>query len=172
MSKDIFINDLAQPILNKEQRSIVESLQKINIKLNKDEILAEACEITALNDFGSMDFEERLSLLCNAWNANVNLTSIGLLSLRAKLTQFAANRLLIHQSLVSNPQIEEVKIVDPIIVVGLPRSGTTHLLNLLAADKRLRSLPLWESYEPIQNPNEPQNGEINPRYTRATMHGR
>ena len=167
MSKDIFINDLAQPILNKEQRSIVESLQKINIKLNKDEILAEACEITALNDFGSMDFEERLSLLCNAWNANVNLTSIGLLSLRAKLTQFAANRLLIHQSLVSNPQIEEVKIVDPIIVVGLPRSGTTHLLNLLAADKRLRSLPLWESYEPIQNPNEPQNGEINPRYTRC-----
>ena len=41
------------------------------------------------------------------------------------------------------------------IVIGLPRSGTTNLVNLLAADTRFRSLPLWESYEPVPNPNEP-----------------
>ena len=67
---------------------------------------------------------------------------------------FAKNRLLIQDLLTRHPEIHDVKIKAPIIVAGLPRSGTTHLLNLLAADSRLRSLPLWESYEPVPTPGE------------------
>ena len=36
-------------------------------------------------------------------------------------------------------------------MTGLPRSGTTHLVNLLASDTRFRSLPLWEADEPVPN---------------------
>ena len=54
------------------------------------------------------------------------------------------------------------------IVVGLPRSGTTHLVNLLAADSRFRSMPLWESYEPVPNPEEPSEVDgVDPRWTRC-----
>jgi hypothetical protein len=67
---------------------------------------------------------------------------------------FASTRLLVEQKISAHPQILQEKIHAPIIVAGLPRSGTTHLLNLMAADSRLRSLPLWESYEPLALPAE------------------
>ena len=82
--------------------------------------------------------------------------------------RYAANRLLIRDLLRRHPEILEIPIVRPVIVVGLPRSGTTHLVNLLAADTRFRSLPLWESYEPVPNPNEPPEIEgVDPRWTRC-----
>ena len=37
----------------------------------------------------------------------------------------------------------------PIVICGLPRTGTTHLHNLMSADPALRSLPYWESLEPV-----------------------
>src|SRR3546814_2544988 len=61
-----------------------------------------------------------------------------------------------------------IKIDRPIIVAGLPRSGTTHLLGLLSADKRLRSLPWWEAIAPVPAPgDEPTTDDPNPRWTRA-----
>ncbi len=54
------------------------------------------------------------------------------------------------------------------MVVGMPRSGTTHLLNLLGADSRLRSTPLWQTYAPVPNPREPMNPDgSDPRYARV-----
>jgi len=41
----------------------------------------------------------------------------------------------------SLPEIHEVEVERPIVVVRLPRSGTTHLVNLMAADHRRRALP-------------------------------
>jgi hypothetical protein len=61
-----------------------------------------------------------------------------------------------------------VQLGAPIIVVGLPRSGTTHLVNLIAADDRLRSMPLWEGYEPVPLRGDgPGRDAIDPRYTRC-----
>jgi len=75
---------------------------------------------------------------------------------------------LIQDLLLRHPEIHKVTIMAPIIVAGLPRSGTTHLLNLMAADQRLRALPLWESYEPVPMPGEQllENG-VDPRYQRC-----
>lgn len=81
----------------------------------------------------------------------------------------AANRLKIHDLLRRHPEILDIRIEAPLIVIGLPRSGTTHLVNLLAADSRFRSMPLWESYEPVPDPNDP-DGEVaavDPRWTRC-----
>ena len=47
------------------------------------------------------------------------------------------------------PRSRERAIRAPIVIVGLPRTGTTHLHNLMAADPALRSLPYWESLEPV-----------------------
>ena len=46
-------------------------------------------------------------------------------------------------------RVNELEIERPLIIAGLPRSGTTHLLNLIGADPRLRALRRWESQEPI-----------------------
>ena len=80
----------------------------------------------------------------------------------------ASNRLRIRALLREHPEIERVAIERPIIVVGLPRSGTTHLVNLIAADARLRSLPLWESQEPVPDPRErPGADGVEPRHARS-----
>jgi hypothetical protein len=80
----------------------------------------------------------------------------------------ASNRLLIQDLLARHPEILEIEIDRPVIVVGLPRSGTTNLVNLLAADTRFRSMPLWESYEPVPNPLEPASVDgVDPRWNRS-----
>ena len=64
-----------------------------------------------------------------------------------------------------------MEITAPIIVVGLPRSGTTHLVNLIAADTRLRSLPavgeLRAGPRPRRGSGPASEPGADPRYRRA-----
>jgi Sulfotransferase family len=168
MSDSIRIADLAAPDLNEFQKSILAFGETLTVSLNADEILKEAKAAVSLDDFGPMDFTVRLKLLCDEWSNDTGLNNLGRMSLRNKLLLFAKNRLLIQDLLNRHPEIHDVEIRAPIIVAGLPRSGTTHLLNLMAADSRLRALPLWESYEPVPTPGEAflKDG-TDPRYQRC-----
>ena len=136
------------------QLSALAYAETLQIELTSQSVLQEASQATGLEDFGPPDFLARLELLCDEWGSDTSLVNLGRLSLRNKLLQHAKSRLLIQDVLSRHPEIHAVEIQAPIIVAGLPRSGTTHLLNLMAADSRLRALPLWESYEPIPLPGE------------------
>lgn len=168
MSEQIRITDLARPQLTEQQRGAVAYGETLTVDLSPDSILDEARQATGLADFGPEDFLERLHLLCSEWGQDEDLLGLGRLALRNKLLQQAKNRLLIQAVLQRHPEIHQVNISAPIIVAGLPRSGTTHLLNLMAADQRLRALPLWESYEPVPMPGEGllESG-VDPRYQRC-----
>ena len=168
MDEEIRITDLAQPLRSEMQLSALAYAETLQIELTSQSVLQEASQATGLEDFGPPDFLARLELLCDEWGSDTSLVNLGRLSLRNKLLQHAKSRLLIQDVLSRHPEIHEVEIQAPIIVAGLPRSGTTHLLNLMAADSRLRALPLWESYEPIPLPGESllENG-IDPRYQRC-----
>ena len=168
MSEDIRISDLAEPELSELQKSIHAYGETLQVSLDASEILEEAKAEVSLDDFGPLDFLKRLELLCDEWGSDPGLNNLGRMSLRTKLLLFARSRLLIQDLLNRHPEIHDVQIRAPIIVVGLPRSGTTHLLNLMAADSRLRALPLWESYEPVPLPGETalEDG-TDPRYQRC-----
>ncbi len=168
MSNVIEIMDLAEPVLSDMQRAAIEYDETLTIDFKRDGILQEAMEATGLGDFGPDDYLERLDLLLDEWGSDEGLTGIGRLGLRNKLLSFAKSRLLIQDLLKRHPEIHDQRIERPIIVAGLPRSGTTHLLNLMAADQGLRSLPLWESYEPIPLPGENASADVNdPRFRRC-----
>ncbi|CAH0991188.1 hypothetical protein SIN8267_01290 [Sinobacterium norvegicum] len=169
MSNDIHIDDLAHPVYSELQQSAVDYGKTLTVELDRQSIMAEAESKTGLSDWGPSDFLPRLDLLCDEWNSDQGLSGLGRLSLRNKLLQHAISRLLIQDQFNRHPEILAVKIERPIIVAGLPRSGTTHLLNLMAADSRLRALPLWESYEPVPLPNEGllEDG-TDPRYQRCS----
>jgi hypothetical protein len=80
------------------------------------------------------------------------------------------NRLLIEDLLRRHPEILEERITAPIVICGLPRTGTTHLHNLMSADPALRSLPYWESLEPVLAEREqPAPGALDPRQQRTEM---
>lgn len=168
MPDDIRIDDLLQPVLNDFQKAARAYGDSLQLDFTVDGILAQAREATGLDDFGPDDFLERLGLLVDEWSSDEGLTGLGRLSLWNKLSLFARSRLLIQDHLKRHPEVHEVEIERPIIVAGLPRSGTTHLLNLLAADSRKHSLPLWESYEPLPMPGEaPGPDGVDPRYQRC-----
>jgi hypothetical protein len=101
-------------------------------------------------------------------NADDNRTNLGRMTLFNDSVRYATTRLRINALIAEHPEIHDQKINRPIIVVGLPRSGTTHLVNLMAADQRLRSMPLWEGQEPVPDPTEvPGPDGIDPRWTRC-----
>ncbi len=165
---EIRITDLAQPVLTAQQRAALEFCDTLEFDFSEPGVLGKAREATGLNDFGAEDFRERLEVLLGEWGNDTGLTGVGRMALHNKLVQHATSRLLIEDTLKKHPEILDLEIKAPIIVAGLPRSGTTHLLNLMAADSRLRSLPLWEAYEPLPRPGEtPLPDGTDPRWQRC-----
>jgi hypothetical protein len=65
MTEQIRITDLGQPELTEMQQGAVDYGESLVIELTPDSIMAEAREVTGLDDFGPTDFLERLSLLCD-----------------------------------------------------------------------------------------------------------
>ncbi|MEO2167904.1 MAG: sulfotransferase [bacterium] len=168
MADEIHIDDLREPILNDFQKAALAYGETLDLDFTVSGILEQARRATGLDDFGADDFRDRLGLLVDEWSKDNGLTGIGRLTLWNKLTLFARSRLLIHDHLRLHPEVHDEEIREPIIVVGLPRSGTTHLLNLIAADPAVHSLPLWESYEPLPMPGEsPSADGVDPRHARC-----
>ena len=168
MPEEIRITDLRAPQYDQAQLAALQFGETLRVEFSLEAVLGEACEQTGLSDFGADDFRERLALLLDEWGSDTGLSGLGRYSLHRKLVLYARNRLLIEDLLRRHPEILTLNIDRPIIVAGLPRSGTTHLLNLLAADQRFCSLPLWESYEPVPLPGEAALADgTDPRYQRC-----
>jgi hypothetical protein len=168
MSTDIVIDDLRHPILNDDQKAARAWGDANPIVFDEEAVLAQARDKTGLSDFGPDDFRARLRMLTDEWNADRGISNIHRHTLLSYLNRYAVNRLLIQDFQTKHPEIHDETIEKPIIVAGLPRSGTTHMVNILAADARLRSLPLWESYEPLPIPGEPTLPDgTDPRYKRC-----
>ena len=165
----IRITDLREPELTDVQRAALDHGERHPVELTVDAVLAAAVERTDLADFGADDFRARLGLWLDEVDADPERTGLGRMMLFRDCVRYAGNRLRIRDLLTRHPEILDVEIASPIVVVGLPRSGTTHLVNLIAADRRLRSLPLWESYEPVPGPDDAPAASpaADPRYRRA-----
>ena len=166
--KPLRIDDLAAPVLTPLQSAAMKAVAGIEVDLSERSVLDEARAQTGLSDFGADDFRERLQVWLQALAEDADLGPIGRIGGRRDIVRYASNRLRFEDLLRRHPEIREVEIRAPIIIAGLPRSGTTHLLNLIAADSRLRSLPYWESVEPIPTPGEePGEDGVDPRLARC-----
>src|SRR5882757_3546918 len=169
MSHEIVIDDLRHPILSDLQKRGQAYGDANPVSFTEAAVLDHARAQTGLTDFGPDDFRERLNMLLDEWNADDGLSNVHRITLWGYVVRYAANRLLIQDMLKRHPEIHDEVIEKPIIVAGLPRSGTTHMVNILAADQRLRSLPLWESFEPLPMPGEAMLTDgSDPRYKRCT----
>ena len=167
-AEKIEIKDLRNPVLNDFQKAGLAYGESNPVELTLDAVLDAATQATGLEDFGPVDFHERLSLWLSETDENPERTALGRMILFNDCVRAAANRLRIRDLLKQHPEIHDVEIERPIIVVGLPRSGTTHLVNLIASDQRLRSMPLWEGQEPVADVRErPSEDGIDPRWARC-----
>jgi hypothetical protein len=168
----IRIDDLAEPRFSREVDEMRAAMAAIatEVQLEPDPLMEQAKAETGLDDFGDDRFRDPLDVLCTALRTEAGLGPAGVVNTYAQLLQLLKNRLLIEDVLSRHPEIHDVRIERPIIICGLPRTGTTHLHNLMAADPALRSLPYWESLEPVLADGErPAPGEPDPRRARAEL---
>jgi hypothetical protein len=166
----VVLDDLAAPRFapDIDQLLVAMAAMAFACPLEADAICAAAEEQTGLHDFGEPRYRDRLEILCEALRTEAGLSAAGVVSLYSQLLQLMKNRLLIEDLLRRHPEIADVEIVRPIIIAGLPRTGTTHLHNLISADPAWRSLPYWESLEPVLADSErPAPGEPDPRLART-----
>ena len=165
----IAIDDLIDPRLTETQRQVLEYTESRLVSLDIDAMIADAVEQAGSDDLGyTGEFAGRLSAYVAAVESDTALTQLGRGTLRSRIVRLLRNRISRADLLKRYPEIESIEIEGPIIVVGMPRSGTTHLVNLLAADRRRRALPYWESQEPIPARGRgPDVYGVDPRYGRA-----
>ncbi|OBG98605.1 hypothetical protein A5697_15850 [Mycobacterium sp. E3251] len=166
---EIDFDDLTAPKLTDVQRQILDFTEARVVDFDIDRMLAEAAEEAGLDDLDDVDgFGDRLAAHVAAIEADEGLRQLTRASLRQRVVRLLRNRLSLTELLKRYPEIEAIPIERPFIVVGMPRSGTTHLVNLIAADPRRRALPYWESQEPIPARGQgPGISGVDPRYARA-----
>jgi Sulfotransferase family len=166
---DIDFDDLTSPKLTDLQRQILRYTETRHVDFDMDRMLTEAIDQAGTDDLDDTDgFGERLSTHVAAIEADDGLTQLTRSSLRQRVVRLLRNRLSLTDLVKRYPEIESIPIEKPFIVVGMPRSGTTHLVNLVAADPRRRALPYWESQEPIPAHGQgPDICGVDPRYARA-----
>ena len=124
------------------------------VKLDDEILLAAARRATGLADFGPGDFRAPLEAFCSSLDAEARLSFAGRLLARREIFVLLCNRLQIEDTLKRNPEIGEQEVREPLFIVGLSRSGTSILHELLAQDRRHRTLLTWEARYPCPPPEQ------------------
>jgi len=114
--------------------------------------MAAAQRRTGLSDWGDASFREAFRRLLEAYECTANLHLLGRLALRQECLRLLSNRLRMQEDLKRFPCIEQTPIRKPLVIVGLPRTGTTLLHQLLAQDPSARVPRLWELLQPSPPP--------------------
>ena len=149
-------DDLAQPRFSREAEQIRDLMAAMapDCALDADALHDKASADTGLDDFGADDYRERLDTYLAALREISGMHAPGIVNFHNQLLQFLKNRLLLTDLLKRHPEVHDIELLPPVVIAGLPRTGTTHLHNLLAAAPTFRTIPYWESFEPFPLPSE------------------
>ncbi|WP_155769652.1 sulfotransferase family protein [Mycobacterium asiaticum] len=164
------LDDLTEPRFSSEAQPILDMMGAMapDCPLDADALCAKASADTGLDDFGPADYRERLDVYLKALRDIDGLHGAGVVNFYGQLLQLLKNRLLLADLLSRNPEINDIELPSPVVIAGLPRTGTTHLHNLLAAAPTFRTMPYWESNEPFPLPAE-AGQQPDPRRTRMDV---
>ena len=124
------------------------------LDLDADGLLARAVRKTGLDDFGDDRFRDSLGRLLDALEREASLTLLGRIIARTDLVRLLENRLRMTAAHARHPEIAAGKVEAPLVVVGLPRTGTSILHELLAQDPANRVPMTWEVMHPHPPPEQ------------------
>jgi hypothetical protein len=157
---------MTAPVAIARGAGLLDRLARRLIPLTPERLLAAARRRTGLDDFGDPSFREPLAHLLASIDAEARLSLIGRIAARHDLTGMLVNRLLIERDRVRHPGIADEEIRRPLVITGLPRTGSTFLHGLLAQDPANRTPRHWELRSPSPPP-ERATYETDPRIARA-----
>jgi hypothetical protein len=126
--------------------------------LDIEELCAKARQVTGLDDFGGASVESGLSVLVDSLNREANLHPLGRFLMGTHLLDLLKTRLQLIDAWKKQPEsVNASPVARPIFITGMPRSGSTFLHELLAADPALRAPRIWEVMFPV-TADEPDRG--------------
>lgn len=128
-----------------------------------EDVIAAAHAQTGLTDIGDPAILEGLGRLLKAYAEEAKFTERGAQMAHADLVNALAIRMKVEDWLKKHPELLERPIEKPMFVFGLPRTGTTLVINLLHSDPARRSFLRWEAFDPVP---PPKTAELSagPRY--------
>lgn len=123
----------------------------IDTAATAEELMRQASGITGFTDFGPDGFQDGLRRTLAAFQ-DIPLTTTAREAAIGKLVADLASRLRIEQWYKDHPEVEAEEIEGPVLVCGLPRTGTTATVGMLATDPRYRFPRVWEMMNPVPPP--------------------
>jgi hypothetical protein len=117
-----------------------------------DTLLAEASASARLDDFGPGDFRVGLGVLLESYERDTDLTAAARAGVIDDFRRRLTNRLEVEDWYADHPEIDDLPVLGPVDINGLPRTGTTALANMLSLDPQFRSLRQWEQVQPCPPP--------------------
>lgn len=130
------------------------------------ELLAAAREQTGLQHLGDESILAPLGRLVDALNDEAALSERGVQSVTGNLVATLANRLRVEDHLAQCPELLEQPVEKPLFVFGLPRTGTTLVINLLSVDPARRCFLRWEASDSVPPPT-PEELHAGERYDKC-----
>jgi sulfotransferase family protein len=122
------------------------------VRLDAATLCERARRATGLEDFGDPWFREPLGVLLEAMEREAAMHTLGRVIARTDLTRLLENRLRMTDVLARHPDITAAPVARPLFVVGLPRTGTSIIHELLAQDPANRVPMTWEAMHPYPPP--------------------
>ena len=121
--------------------------------LDADSIVAEARARAGLSDFGDESFLDPMRRMLRAYETEADLNEAGRTTQRERTVGLLVNRLRIEDWLARHPEILDEELHVPVVVCGLPRTGTTMLHRLLASDPASHAVLWYEGRHPAPFPD-------------------
>jgi hypothetical protein len=116
--------------------------------LDVDSLHRAAYRRAGVSRYGSWDFAEPLERLLKSYRDEAALTTLGRITVRELIVSLLDNLLRMETERAANPSIEQQRIAAPVFIIGLPRTGTTHLHGLISEDAANRAPLTWEVMYP------------------------
>jgi Sulfotransferase family len=127
-----------------------------------DALLTRACERAALDDFGDNSWREGLHLLVDTVESALGVNAGGRAYVYGQFVDALWNRLRIVGYIKRHPEVSEERVERPLVILGLPRTGTSLASYLLDQDPQRRSLLTWEAENSVP-PSSPDTLRTDPR---------
>jgi hypothetical protein len=122
-------------------------------QINRDQLLEEAQRATGLSDWGDLPFLDALDAMLWSIEHEAGLAPAAMDALLAGVIKSVlAKRLRLVDDRKTWPEIAAQTVAPPLVIVGLPRSGSTHLHALMALDPHRRAPLQWEMDHPSPPP--------------------
>jgi hypothetical protein len=114
-----------------------------------DQLATRACESAGLDDFGGDSWREGLQILVDTVESTPDVTPDGRDNLYRQFVDALWNRLRVVSYRKQHPEVAEEQVRRPLVILGLPRTGTTVASCLLDQDPARRSLLNWEAADAV-----------------------